>query len=240
MLSGILSPAFLQAAGNRRKIDDGITLYSATADPSISSISCEGEITVTTTKNGAPIVQTYSDLDGYSLSIQADPKTKISITGKITGECKIGNNTSYTKIYIKNTALTSLSCNDCYALQELNLSTNTALTSLSCNNCNALQELNLSTNTALTSLSCDSCNALQELNLSTNTALTSLNCNDCKRLISISYPATNSSVSTKIAGAITAADSTVGTVYTDSAAAYYNTIATAATTKGWTIAQIAA
>jgi hypothetical protein len=118
------------------------------------------------------------------------------------------------------------------------LSTNTALTNLSCNSCYALQELNLSTNTALTNLNCHSCSALQELNLSTNTALTSLDCSSCSALQIIYYPATNEDVSTAIADEITAATAADGTVYTDSNADYYSTIADAATAKGWTIEQL--
>ena len=73
-----------------------------------------------------------------------------------------------------------------------------------------------------------------------NTALTSLNCSNCPALVSISYPATNEDVATAIADAITNATAADGTVYTDSQGAYYSTIETAATAKGWTIEQIAA
>ena len=231
---------FVQAAGQagKNRIEDGITLYSLTANPTIESISCAGTITVNSTHNGSPLTETYTDLDGETLAIKADKNTKITIIGNIVGACEIGSNTDYSRIYVKNTALTSLSCNSCSALQELNLSANTALTSLSCNSCYALQELNLSANTALTSLSCNSCSALQELNLSANTALTSLSCNSCSALISVYYGATNQNVTERIASAITNAESTAGSVYTDSAATYYSTIADAATAKGWTIAQI--
>ena len=195
MLSGVLSPAFLQAAGRAGKTKfSGLILMDVTTDPTISSVTGT-DIVVTTTKNGVAHTDTYASLSGEMLAISADKNTKITITGTIT-ELEIGSNTGFVSIKAKNTALTSLECNGCYALQELNLSANTALTNLICSNCNAL--------------------------------------------IRISYPATNSNVSTKIASAITNATATDGTVYTDSAAAYYSTIATAATTKGWTIAQIPA
>ena len=196
MMSGILSPAFLQAAGRAGKGTPvgKIILDTQFADPIISSISCTGEIKVSSIKNGAPLVETYTDLDGETLSIQADANTQIIISGvEITG-CEIGENVAYTKISVKNTALTQLNCNSCYALTALDVSKNTALTQLDCNN--------------------------------------------CAKLVSISYPATNEDVSTAVAGAITAADATDGTVYTDSAATYYSTIADAATAKGWTIEQI--
>ena len=218
MLSGILSPAFLQAAGRAGKgIPMGkIILDTQFADPTISNISCTGEIKVTTVKNGAQLVETYSDLNGETLSIQADANTQIVISGAEITACEIGYNTTYTKISVKNTALTQLNCNSCHALTALDVSNNTALTQLNCN----------------------SCHALTALDVSKNTALTQLDCGSCTKLISISYPATNEDVSTAVAGAITNADAADGTVYTDSAATYYNAIATAATTKGWTIAQI--
>ena len=263
MMSGILSPAFLQAAGRAGKGESvgKIILDTQFADPTISSISCTGEIQVTTTKNGAPLVETYSDLDGETLSIQADANTQIVISGAEITACGIGTNTDYTKISVKNTALTELDCDSCYALAALDVSKNTALTTLNCNSCHALAALDVSKNTALTelncnycyaltaldvskntaltTLTCDDCYALTALDVSKNTALTQLNCSNCAKLVSISYPATNSDVSTAIAGAITGATAADGTVYTDSAGAYYSTIADAATVKGWTIAPLA-
>ena len=79
---------------------------------------------------------------------------------------------------------------------------------------------------------------LTSLDLSKNTALANLACSGCSSLIKIKYGATNSDVSTAIAGAITAADANDGTVYTDSQGDYYQTIADAATAKGWTIEQL--
>ena len=95
-------------------------------------------------------------------------------------------------------------------------------------------------NTALQNLNCSNCPALATLDLSTNTALQALDCSNCPALAEIKYAAGNEDVSTAIAQAITDATADNGTVYTDSAAAYYSTIETAATTKGWTIEQIPA
>ena len=308
MLRGILSPAFLQAAGRAGKGAPigKIILNTQFADPTIASISCTGEIKVTTIKNGAPLVETYSDLNGDALSIQADANTQIIISGAEITECGVvsSTNVDYTKISVKNTALTTLDCNNCYALTALDLSNNialtelycnscyaltaldlsnnialtdlecnscpaltaldlsknTALTYLDCNNCSALTALDLSNNialtslmcyycytltaldlsknTALTDLKCNNCSALTALDLSKNTALTTLDCSSCYKLVSISYPATNEDISTAVAGAITDAEYGNGTVYTDSDGAYYSTIATAATAKGWTIEQL--
>ena len=219
-MNGILSPVFLQAAGRAGKGGHvgKITLFTQFANPSISSISCTGEIKVSSIYNGEPLVETYSDLDGDALSIQADANTQIVISGTDITACEIGDNIDYTKISVKNTALMGLYCSYCYALTALDVSKNTALTTLYC----------------------EECYALTALDVSKNTALTNLNCENCTKLVSISYPATNEDVSTAIAGAITAATSTTGTVYSDNTAAYYNTIKIAAQTKGWTIAPIPA
>ena len=136
----------------------------------------------------------------------------------------------------KNTELTYLYCAYCEGITELNLAANTALQYLDCGG-TSITELNLAANTALQTLYCGG-TSITELNLAANTALQYLDCNNCTSLSNISYPATNGDVSTSIAGAITDADAADGTVYTDSAADYYSTIADAATAKGWTIAQI--
>lgn len=137
MLSGILSPAFLQAAGRAGKGEPmgKIILDTQFADPTISSISCTGDIKVSSIKNGAPLVETYTDLDGEALSIQADANTQIVISGAEITACEIEENANYTKISVKNTALTRLYCNSCYALTALDVSKNTALTELYCNSC---------------------------------------------------------------------------------------------------------
>ena len=138
MMGGILSPEFLQAAGRAGKEKfSGMKLFTPVSDPEISSITGM-DIVVKTIKSGVAHEDTYASLEGDTLSISADKNTEIVITGTIT-ECEIGENTTYSRISVTNTALTSLDCSSCYALQELNLSTNTALTSLNCSYCYALQ-----------------------------------------------------------------------------------------------------
>ena len=56
----------------------------------------------------------------------------------------------------------------------------------------------------------------------------------------IMYPANNSSVSTAIKNVITNATAADGVVYLDEDGDYYDTIANAATAKGWTIEQLPA
>ena len=137
-----------------------------------------------------------------------------------------------------NTELTHLSCSGCTGLTSLDLAANTALQTLYCYDCTGLTSLDLAANTALQTLYCNNCTGLTSLDLAANTALQTLECNNCTGLTSIKYGASNSDVSTSIAGAITDATAADGTVYTDSQGAYYSTIADAATNKGWTIEQL--
>ena len=191
------NPIFLQSAGNVQagEKEGVIKLMFNTADPTIQSITGTGDITIKSIKDGEVVTDTVTDPSEDAIAVSADANSWIEITGEVT-EFEHTGETKLIKIEAKNTALTSLSCS--------------------------------------------SCSALQTLDLSKNTALTSLSCSDIAKITSISYPATNSDVATAIAGAITAADAEDGTVYTDSAADYYSTIATAANDKGWTIEPIAA
>ena len=139
-----------------------------------------------------------------------------------------------------NKNLTTLICGDIseesFTIQGLNQCTK--LTYLYCAYSESITALDLAANTALQTLNCGGCTGLTALDLAANTALQSLYCYGCTGLIEIKYPATNSNVSTAIAGVITNATAADGTVYTDSAADYYSTIADAATAKGWTIEQL--
>ena len=59
-------------------------------------------------------------------------------------------------------------------------------------------------------------------------------------LTKIMYPANNSSVSNTIQGSIQSATAADGVVYLDEDGDYYDTIANAATAKGWTVEQLPA
>ena len=358
------SAAFMRAAGaHKQEIDGNHILFTPTIDdPVIYQLSCSGDITIKSTKNGAPVIATYSNLEDTEVSIQADANTKVVIKGDVTkliaGQYQgwgykdgimsevwvfandaiseiggisgknspssqsvvkrietdrsvalqtfgiynctaltsldLSNNTALTTFECAgcsgltaldlsantaletltcsnctgltvldlsantalhvldcssctgltaldlnaNTALETLTCSNCTGLTVLDLSANTALETLFCPGCSGLTALDLSANTALHALTCSLCTSLTALDLSANTALETLTCSDCALLTEIKYAAGNEDVSTAIAGAITNATAADGTVYTDSAAAYYSTIATAATTKGWTIEQL--
>ena len=306
--------AFANAAGRGgRKTKNVLSFIAGDQDMQIYQLSCTGDITIKTTKNGSEYIDTHADLEDATIMLQCDADTQVSIIGDVTkigfynwddeteqpvnitelnvSKCKtltyldvawcqnltsidlsknialtelscatcsalaaldVSKNTALTSLECggctgltaldvsKNTALVQLNCATCSALTALDLSKNTALMQLTCGYCTGLTTLDLSKNTALTGLSCAHCYALTALDLSKNTALTSLACGNCTGLTMISYPATNQSVSNRIANAITNADASDGMVYTDSDGAYYSAIADAATAKGWTIEQIPA
>ena len=242
MMSGILSPAFLQAAGRAGKTPkpefSGIKLFTVMTDPEIISITGT-DIVVKTIKSGVAHEDTYASLSGDTLSISADKNTEIVIVGSIIS-LELGTNSYFSSILAQNTSVTNFDCSDSYALQELNLSGNTALTNLECYRCYSLKKLDFSENTTLDSVDCGNDFALRELNLSKNTALTNIDMTGCDAIQVIYCLATNENVSDAIANAITNATAADGTVYTDSAGAYYSTIADAATAKGWTIEQLQA
>lgn len=90
---------------------------------------------------------------------------------------------------------------------------------------------------------------LQELTIGTQnnlttlclpTTLTSFSNAGLTGVTKIMYPANNSSVSTAIKNAITNATAADGVVYLDEDGDYYDTIANAATAKGWTVEQLPA
>ena len=133
-----IGAGFINAAGRGGKEKfSGVKLFALTTDPEINSITGT-DIVVKTIKGGVAHEDTYASLDGDMLSISADKNTEIIIIGEIT-ECEIGSNTYFSRISVTNTALTSLDCSYCYALQELNLSANTALTSLGCSYCSKIE-----------------------------------------------------------------------------------------------------
>ena len=289
-----------------------IRFTSSEDDPFIQALSCNGTITIESTKDGETVTETYNNLKDTLVEIQADADTEISIYGYVTDlyftaydedaedydgfmslssldttgtnvlktlsvdynsgleELDVTHNTNLQTLICgdmenltdidvsKNTKLTYLYCSHCEGITELNLAANTALQTLNCGgtsitelnlaantalqylycyNCTSITELNLAANTALQTLDCGG-TSITELNLAANTALQTLDCNSCTSIDNIYYPGTQEQPSTAIAGVITAATAADGTVYTDSAGAYYSTIADAATAKGWTIEQL--
>ena len=200
----------------------------------LTSLTCSGCSALTTlTCNGCSALTTLT-CSGCSVLTSLDVA---GLTALTTLDC--ANCSTLTSLDAAGlTALTTLTCTGCSALTSLDATGLTALTTLTCTGCSALTSLDVAGLTALTSLSCRNCSALTSLDIAGLTALTSLPCSGCSALTTIKYQATDENVSIAVAGAITGADAADGTVYTDSAAAYYSTIANAATAKGWTIEQL--
>ena len=88
---------------------------------------------------------------------------------------------------------------------------------------------------AITEISQDEQQTLTTLDVSGLTALTNLYCDYNQLIETVRFNATKQSPANAVAGLITNADSTTGTVYLNSSDTYYSTVANAATAKGWTI-----
>ena len=137
----ITSPIFLQQAGRAGKTPfAGIKVLFPYANPIIGNVSGNGDITITSVKNGEKISNTYSDPSNLTVSVQADANTWVVITGEIQS-FNCSNYYVEKIIAYNNTALTSLYCYNCPGLTALDLSTNTALTSLNCYNCPAIDSI---------------------------------------------------------------------------------------------------
>ena len=242
------SALFAQLAGRGGRKMPVIKFTSSSDDPYIQSLSCNGTITIESTKDGQPVVETYKDLNLITVNVQADADTEIKISGHVTDlyftayseeDKDYSGFTDLSSLDLSETnVLKALSVDYNSGLEELDVTHNTNLQTLIYGDMENLTGIDISKNTKLTYLYCAYCEGITELNLAANTALQYLNCNSCTSLSDISYSATNNYVSTAIAGAITNAAAADGTVYTDSEGAYYSTIADAATAKGWTIEQL--
>ena len=86
MLDGILMPAFLQSACAKKQeepvVPTVINLKALVADPTITAVTSEGEITITTTKGGESSTQTSPALTAAALAIQADDQAQITLSAE--------------------------------------------------------------------------------------------------------------------------------------------------------------
>lgn len=80
----ILSPAFLQAACAKKQEEPVaptvIYLKALVADPTITSVTSTGEITITTIKGGEASTQTSPALTAAALLIEADDQAGIELS----------------------------------------------------------------------------------------------------------------------------------------------------------------
>ena len=223
------SASFANAAGRGGMEMPELSFVGSSDDPYIQSLSCNGKITIESIKNGKPVVKSYYALRSQKVDIQADADTIVLIKGYVTElQFTKYNNDPDIDDWEGYMELSSVSVGDNSNIKILSIALN-----------ENIEELDLAANTQLQNLYCNSCTGLTSLDLAANTQLQNLDCYGCTGLTLIKYGAGNENVSTAIAGAITDANAIDGTVYTDSAEAYYSTIADAATAKGWTIEQLA-
>ncbi len=212
----VTSPVFLQQAGRGGKTPfAGIKVLSPIENPIIGSVDGNGNITVTSVKNGEKISNTYSDPSDLTISVQADANTWVIITGEIT-------------VFSPNE----------YHIEKVVAYNNTALTYLNCYDCHDLTVLDVRNNTALDNVDCGECSILKVLCIINNTAQNSLDCGNSPAIDSIKYGAENEGVAESVAYLITENAALKGTVYTDSNGEFYSIIADAATAAGWTIEQL--
>lgn len=83
-MDGILNAAFLQAACAHKAQEEPvvptvINLKALVADPTITAVTSEGEITIATTKDDTASVQTSEALIAAPLSILADVDAAIEV-----------------------------------------------------------------------------------------------------------------------------------------------------------------
>ena len=208
------NPIFLQAASRRVTEPLGkVYMINEGNFTPISSISCNGDLRVSYTRGGQKVVDTYTDLEGESLYIFADPNTSIVLMGDM-----------YDTLVFEE---------EYHALKTLRL-VNTGIENLDCSNAFRLQTLDVSKNTALTRLDCYYCAGLTALDLSANTALNSLNCATLDSIEEIKYLAAKSNAASKMAAAINGY-STTGTMHLHTGASYNSTVESACQTKGWSV-----
>lgn len=79
----VTSPIFLQQAGNVGRKKSYLKLSFDSDDPILGDITGNGDITVTSIKNGEEISNTYSSPDALTISVQADAYSEIVLIGDI-------------------------------------------------------------------------------------------------------------------------------------------------------------
>ena len=264
MLDGILTPAFLQAAGRAGKGEEEILvkLASDNADKFGCEISGTGEIRFEFTNDeGIEDSYTITNPEDETIQLQAKSNSTVRIYGAVTsfvtgddyfGGGKYNNidfskSKSITSLQIYCTYITSLILGNKPNLLTLIVSSNNDLSTIDISDCQSLSYLDIQANANSTNLiGLDKCLLLQTLvianvetiNLSNQIELTALSIGDYSASI-IYYPATNQTVSQTIADYMTDESSTSdGDLYTDENGAYYSILESAASQADWSIHQI--
>lgn len=86
MMSGVLSPAFLQAACAKHIVKNSIKIVVTggfSRNIIIGKLSCSGTIVVRSIKDGVAKKEIYKDLTDATISVQNDINSTIEITGDV-------------------------------------------------------------------------------------------------------------------------------------------------------------
>ena len=212
------TPIALQRASAIKYNEFYVTFFIA--NPTINSMSSEGNIYICTTYNGARTVESYTNLERTAVSIKADAGTLIRIVGNLTyislpydGDYPESGGTKRVE---------SINTNSCRTLQTLIIKGISSITSL-----------DLSQNTALTYLNC-LFTGITSLDLSQNTALAVINISSCDKLTSISCTAAEQTIAKDVSDFISQHDYLKGTVTVYAPLTYASIISTTASEEGWT------
>lgn len=217
-------------------------------------VSCVGNITIQYVSGGETKRAYYKNLATENIVLTTDANSTVKLTGRVTllasglytpddavdvrkgKSLEILTFASFagTDIDVRqNKKLKAFGCGNAPALTNIALD-NPDLEQLDISYNPALQQIDLSSLKGLQLLHCDS-SGLVELDLSAQEQLTGLICNVCPDIAVIKCHADNSDVATAIAQIIQDNTLNAGTVYCNSSDAYYSTIATAASSYGWSI-----
>ncbi len=193
------SALFAQLAGRGGRKTPVIKFTSSTDDPYIQALSCNGTITIESTKDGQPVVETYKDLDLITVNIQADADTEVKISGYVIDlyftaydedQEDYSGFTDLSSLDLSETnVLKALSVDYNSGLEELDVTHNTNLQTLIFGDMENLTGIDVSKNTKLTYLYCAYCEGITELNLAANTALQTLDCNSCTSITELNLAA---------------------------------------------------
>lgn len=256
-------PGFLNAACARPFKGDYVLLKAETANYTLIGITITDEVTVRSTYLGQPHEENYP-AGTTSISFNADADTDIMVIGglseiyssngnapkTITVSSGVltrllfysmgGNNTTTTSVVILHAETLNEVKFDMFKNLEMSLAELPSVTKFTLVSSNRAKSVNLSNSPLLNSCTISSCLALETINLAKSAAMhyvsaTPFEIMNCIAIKEIYFRATDSSYSTQIATLITNADAADGVVYLNSDDAYYQTVADAATAKGWTI-----
>ena len=218
MLSGVLTPAFLQSAGRAGKGKNVIRFMGTEADPSKIQISADGNVDIISTKNGEIIKQTIVSPYEQYVSIQADANTTVEIVGNVTF-IQFDGDSEWSEF-----------------LKSVDTSENKVLETLQFEMCtDSLERLDLSKNSNLKSLTIHYCTKLNYLDIRNCTQLIEIMQAELDKITTIYCIANNEDVASSIATMIVNSTINHGTAYCNSTDTYYQMVADACTSAQWTI-----